>query len=307
MASTVGEWLAQARTLGVDRLDAQLLLARHLGRPRSWLLAHGEAEVPPAAQASLGVDLERRAAGAPLAYLTGEREFHGLMLRVTPAVLVPRPETELLVDWALALLGQQERAEVVDLGTGCGAIALALAHRRPSIAVTATDLSAEALEVARMNAHRLDLSVEFVAGPWWTPLAGRRFDLAICNPPYIAGADPHLNALAHEPRAALTPEGDGLAALRAVAAGAAARLRPGGWLLLEHGHNQGDAVRALLAGGGLEAIETRADLAGRQRASCGRRPGSAGATPPRDAPQQQVPIVADRRDSGGCAPCRTGA
>jgi release factor glutamine methyltransferase len=245
-------------------------------------------------------DLEQRAAGVPLAYLSGEREFHGLMLQVTPAVLVPRPETELLVDWALALLGPQGRAAVVDLGTGSGAIALALAHRRKSIALTATDLSTEALEVARANAVRLGLLVEFVAGPWWTPLAGRRFDLAVCNPPYIAGDDPHLQALAHEPRGALTPEGDGLAALRIVAAGAAAHLRPAGWLLLEHGHDQGEAVRGLLAAAGFEAVETRADLAGRARASGGRRPGGAGATPPRGARQQQVPTVADPCDSGGC-------
>lgn len=307
VASTVDEWLARARALGVERLDAQLLLARHLGRPRAWLIAHGEAEVPPAARAGLVTDLERRAAGVPLAYISGAREFHGLMLQVTPAVLVPRPETELLVDWALELIGPQMSAAVVDLGTGSGAIALALAHRRSLIAVTATDLSTEALEVARANAARLGLSVEFVAGPWWTPLAGRRFDLAICNPPYIAGDDPHLRALAHEPRGALTPEGDGLAALRAVAAGAAAGLRPGGWLLLEHGHDQADAVRALLAAGGLDAIETRADLAGRPRASGGRRPGGAGATPPPDARQQQMPTVADPCDSGGCMPCRTGA
>jgi release factor glutamine methyltransferase len=307
VAATVDDWLARARTEGVERLDAQLLLARHLGRPRSWLLAHGEAEVPPATRPGLAADLGRRAAGVPLAYLTGEREFRGLLLRVTPAVLVPRPETEVLVDWALALLGPQGSAEVVDLGTGSGAIALALKHQCPSIAVTATDLSIEALEVARANADRLGLAVEFVAGPWWSPLAGRRFELAVCNPPYVAGDDPHLKALGHEPRAALTPEGDGLAALRIVVAGAAAHLRAGGWLLLEHGHDQGAAVRAFLAAAGFEAVETRVDLAGRERASGGRRPRSAGATPPLDAHPQQVPTVADPYDSGGCTWGRTGA
>jgi release factor glutamine methyltransferase len=264
--------LELARRAGVARLDAQLLLAHHLQRPRAWLLAHDDAEFGAAAAAAFSADLERRAAGVPLAYLTGEREFHGLPLRVTPAALVPRPETELLVDWALELLAQGS-TPVVDLGTGSGAIALAVKWHCPRAAVTATDASTAALALAADNAQRLGLEVEFVAGDWWQPLAGRRFGLALANPPYVASDDPHLAALAHEPRSALTPDGDALAALRRIADGAPAHLKPGGWLLLEHGHEQGAALQSLLTARGFETVTTRPDLAGLPRCTGARWPG----------------------------------
>lgn len=270
MTMRVRDALAQARAAGVERLDAQLLLAHALRRPRAWLIAHDEDEVAPAAAAAFSAALAARAEGRPLAYLVGTKEFHGLELQVTPAVLVPRPETEGLVEWALALAAPE--GTLVDLGTGSGAIALALAAALPSCRVTATDASTEALAVARRNGERLGLAIEWLQGDWWQPLAGRRFDIAVSNPPYIGVDDPHLAALAHEPRAALTPGGDGLAALAAICRGAAAHLKPGGWLLLEHGFDQDAAVRGLLAAAGFEAVETRRDLAGLPRCSGGRRP-----------------------------------
>ncbi|MDE1950743.1 MAG: peptide chain release factor N(5)-glutamine methyltransferase, partial [Burkholderiales bacterium] len=201
----LAEALAAARTAGIARLDAQLLLGHLLGRPRAWLIAHDDTELDPAQTEALRQAFERRAAGVPLAYLTGEREFHGLVFRVGPAVLVPRPETEILVDWALELLAGGP-AEVADLGTGSGAIAIALLHRNRCAHVCASDASPAALAQAGANARRLGVDVEFVAGDWWQPLAGRYFDLVVSNPPYVAGNEPHLEALAHEPRAALTPE-----------------------------------------------------------------------------------------------------
>jgi release factor glutamine methyltransferase len=270
---TVGGLLTRARALGVARLDAQLLIAHHLLQTRSWLLAHDDAPLSAERARTVEHALARRAEGVPLAYLVGEREFHGLVLQVTPAVLVPRPETEGLVDWALERLTADRHGAVVDLGTGSGAIALALKHRWPEATLTATDTSPDALAVARANAARLGLGIEFIAGDWWQPLAGRRFDLAVSNPPYIAATDPHLAALAYEPRGALTPEGDGLDALRRIVAGAPAHLRRGGWLLLEHGYDQADAVTALLAAAGFEAVETRVDMAGRPRTTGGRWAG----------------------------------
>lgn len=267
---TVGELLALARRLGIARLDAQLLLGHHLARSRTWLIAHEDRTIDDGAARAVETALRQRAAGVPLAYLTGEREFRGLTLRVTPAVLVPRPETELLVDWALELIGGRAEAEVVDLGTGSGAIALALKHARPSLRVSATDASADALAVARENAARLGLQIDWRPGDWWAALADCRFDLALSNPPYIAAGDPHLPALAHEPALALSPGGDGLDALRKIVAGASAHLHPGGWLVLEHGFDQAAAVRSLFARSGFQAIETRRDLAGLERATAGR-------------------------------------
>ena len=274
-AMDVAAALALARRRGVDRLDAQVLLAHHLAQPRSWLIAHDDAPLPAAVQQRFTADLESRAAGTPLAYLLGEREFHGLRLAVTAAVLVPRPETELLVDWALALLGaglvgQPSAPRVVDLGTGSGAIAVSVARRRPAARVSATDIDAGALAVARANALALGCAIELHQGSWWSAVAGQRFELALSNPPYIAGDDPHLAALRHEPRHALTPGGDGLDALRAIVAGAPAHLEAGGWLLVEHGFDQGAAVRALLADAGFETVQTRRDLAGHERCSGGR-------------------------------------
>jgi release factor glutamine methyltransferase len=266
----IAQALAAARALGVDRLDAQWLLSHHLQRPRPWLLAHDEHPLPAAIAELVTTQLARRAAGEPLAYLLGEREFCGLALQVNPAVLIPRPETELLVDWALEVLAAAPATTVVDLGTGSGAIALALASRRPDLAVTATDASAEALAVAGGNAQRLGLAVSFVHGPWWAPLAGQRFGLAVSNPPYVAEGDPHLAALAHEPTSALTAGPDGLADLQAIIAGAPRHLLQGAWLLLEHGHDQGAAVRDLLQQAGFADAQTRCDLAGLDRCTGGR-------------------------------------
>lgn len=268
--------MAAARHLGVARLDAQWLLAYHLGRPRSWLLAHDADPLPAAVADAVLADLLLRADGVPLAYLTGSREFHGLPLRITPDVLDPRPDTETLVDWALDLLGGELTAvatpQVVDLGTGSGAIALAVKNACPRARVRALDASLAALAVARGNGQRLGLPVDWLASDWWSGLPPPAVHLALSNPPYIAADDPHLPALKHEPQAALTPGVDGLAAIDALIAGAAAHLRPGGWLLLEHGCDQGDAVRRRLAGAGFERVGTRHDLAGHERCSGGRWP-----------------------------------
>jgi len=275
---SVAQALDEARAAGVDRLDAQLLLADALRQARSWLLAHDDVALTPAQTASYRNALARRASGEPLAYLFGQKEFHGLMLQVDPRVLVPRPDTETLVDWALELLATQLQAvaapRVVDLGTGSGAIALAVKHAAPYARVEAVDASDEALAVAGSNARRLGLDVAFSAGHWWQSLGSRRFELALSNPPYIAEADEHLVALVHEPALALVSGPEGLDAIRAIIAGAPAHLTPGGWLLLEHGHDQSEAVQALLAGADFVDIQYRRDLAGLVRCSGGRRSGS---------------------------------
>ncbi len=267
---TVASALAAARELGVQRLDATALLAEVLGCPRSWLLAHDDARLTGAAQSRYGEFLARRAAGEPLAYLLGTKEFFGLALVVTPDVLVPRPETETLVEWALELLPADRLATVLDLGTGSGAIALALAQQRPQARVTAADASAPALAVAAANGRRLGLAVDWQLGDWFGPLAGRRFDVIASNPPYIAIADAHLAALTHEPQQALTSGPDGLDAIRHLIATAPRHLQPAGWLLLEHGHDQAPAVQAMLAVAGFREVRTRSDLAGRPRCSGGR-------------------------------------
>jgi release factor glutamine methyltransferase len=272
-ARTVAEALATARAAGLDRLDAQLLLAHHLGRDRGWLLAHDGDGLTPEVIVQFDADVRKRADGVPLAYLTGVREFHGLVLQVSPAVLDPRPDTETLVDWALERLshGGEEQPAVVDLGTGSGAVALAIAHRCPRARVTATDLSDDALAVASANARRLGLALQFAAGVWWSAVPDQRFSLAVSNPPYIAGDDPHLPALRHEPLLALTPGGDGLDAIRAIVAGAGEALLPGGWLLIEHGWDQAEAVCTLLRAAGFIDVQSRHDLAGHARCSGGRR------------------------------------
>jgi release factor glutamine methyltransferase len=271
--SVLADGLAQATQAGVVRLDAQLLLLHALGRPatdRAWLIAHdGDALPEPAGRAFQDL-CARRVAGEPLAYLVGQKEFFGLPLAVDARVLVPRPETEHLVEWGLEVLAGVEQPHVVDLGTGSGAIALALASRRPDARVEAVDASAPALDVAAGNARALGLAVTFRQGNWLQGLPGP-YDLIASNPPYVAAADPHLAALAHEPLTALAAGPDGLAALRAITAQARARLRPGGWLLLEHGHDQAVAVRGLLAAAGLAEVQTRCDLAGIPRCSGGRR------------------------------------
>jgi len=266
---TVDRALGLARARGLDRLDAQLLVAHATGRNRAWLLAHGDAELEPEQAARVAALIDRRASGEPLAYLVGEKEFHGLMLQVDARVLVPRPDTELLVDWAVELLrddlGHVVRPRVVDLGTGSGAIALAVKHDHPAAEVHAVDLSAAALEVARHNATRLGLEVDFARGSWWDALRGQRFDLALANPPYIGGEDPHLDGLRSEPRSALTCGSTGLEALTAIVDGAAAHLTAGAWLLLEHGFAQAEQVADLLSARGFCAVTTRRDLAGHLR------------------------------------------
>ena len=276
---TVAHALADARAAGLGRLDAQLLLAFHLRQPRTWLLTHGDDLLPPVLDAAYAGDCRLRAEGMPLAYLTGQHEFHGLLLEVTPDVLDPRPDTETLVDWALERLAARpagaDRAQVADLGTGSGAIALAIKHGCAAAQVRALDASPGALAVARRNAERLGLEVVFLQADWWEGFALPLLDLALSNPPYIAGDDPHLPALRHEPRMALTPEGDGLDAIRRIVAGAPLRLRADAWLLLEHGHDQAAAVQALLAAAGFVDIQGRHDLAGHLRCSGGRWPGRA--------------------------------
>ena len=271
---SVADALVRARAAGVDRLDAQRLLAHALARPRSWLLAHGDALLDAGQVRWLQACLIRHADGEPLAYLLGEQEFHGLILSVNSDVLVPRPDTEVLVDWALELLGGAlagiEHPAVVDLGCGSGAIALAVKHAQPRAAVIGTDHSAVALTVARANALRLELDVGFAHGSWWSAVPAQRFHLALANPPYIAAGDPHLPALRHEPACALSPGGDGLDALRQIVGGAAPHAVPGGWLLLEHGHDQAQAVQRLLSAAGFESVETRRDLGGRPRCTGGR-------------------------------------
>ena len=271
---SVADALVRARAAGVDRLDAQRLLAHALARSRSWLLAHDDALLDADQVRWLQACLIRHADGEPLAYLLGEQEFHGLTLSVNPDVLVPRPDTEVLVYWALELLGCAlagiEHPAVVDLGCGSGAIALAVKHAQPRAAVIGTDKSAAALAVARANALRLGIEVGFAHGPWWGAVPAQRFHLALANPPYIAAGDPHLPALHHEPACALTPGGDGLDALRQIVQGGASHGVPGGWLLLEHGHDQAQAVQRLLSVAGLESIETRRDLGGRPRCTGGR-------------------------------------
>ena len=248
-------------------LEAGVLLAHALRTTRARLMSHAESAVRPAAARRYRTLIERRASGEPLAYLTGTREFWSLPLRVTPAVLVPRPETELLVERALALRADRA-ARVAELGTGCGAIALALLSERPDWRVTATDLSARALAVARANAAHLALDgIEFRRGSWFEPLAGERFDLILSNPPYIASDDPALAdpALAHEPRLALTPGADALACLLTIAREAPRHLEPGGWLLLEHGATQAAALRDALVLAGLRSVRSHRDLAGHER------------------------------------------
>jgi release factor glutamine methyltransferase len=272
-APTVAAALAQAKVAGVDRLDAQLLLGHVLQRSRSWLIANDTVALEPAVVREFEAKLARRAAGEPFAYVVGEKEFHGLSLRVNPKVLIPRPDTEVLVDWAIELLtvelADHPRPLVADLGTGSGAIALSVKHSHARAQVFATDISPEAIDVAAANAQRMGLQVTFLRGTWWTPLEGHRFDLVLSNPPYIATGDPHLPALGHEPELALTSEADGLSALREVIGGASGHLAVGGWLLVEHGFDQAKAVHELMRVAGFATIQTRRDLGGQPRCTGG--------------------------------------
>lgn len=258
---------------GIEPYEARMLLAHATGMTRVALVAHPEAVLDAAQDRAFEDAAARRRAGEPLAYLIGEREFYGLSLGVTADVLIPRPETELLVDFALEAL--PEGGALLDLGTGSGAIALAVKSERPDARVTAVDLSRAALAVARENAVRHGLDVEFLEGNWFEPLAMRRFDLIASNPPYVAEGDPHLREgdVRFEPGAALVAGADGLAAIRIICAQACTHLEPGGWLCLEHGLGQESDARSLLEDAGLAAPGARRDLAGIMRIAFGRMPG----------------------------------
>jgi release factor glutamine methyltransferase len=261
---TVAEAL---RSSELEPREARLLLAHASGLSEAHILAFPERDLPRPASMAFSGYLQRRKRGEPIAYIVGEKEFYGLALEVTGAVLIPRPETELLVERALAL----EFSSLVDLGTGSGAIALAVKKHRPRARVVGTDASAAALEVARRNAARHRLDIELRQGSWLEPLAGETLDLVVANPPYVAAGDPHLADLGFEPAAALVSGADGLDAIREIAAAAPRHLRPGGWLLVEHGIGQDAAVRRLMAQAGLEEAQTWPDLAGIPRVSGARR------------------------------------
>jgi release factor glutamine methyltransferase len=275
MHTTLAECLRQAQARGLARVDAQILLLHSLQRPlhdRAWLLAHDSDALSPEQEASWQDALQRRLQGEPVAYITGRKDFFGLTLAVDARVLDPRPDTETLVEWALACLPESapetRSPRVLDLGTGSGAVALALQHARPDATVWAVDASEDALAVARANAARLQLSVQFMASDWLSAvdvqLTGR-FDLIVSNPPYVAEGDPHLAALTHEPLQALTSGPDGLDDIRQIIAQAPTFLTPGGWLLLEHGWDQAAPVQALLREAGFVQVQSRRDLGGIER------------------------------------------
>jgi release factor glutamine methyltransferase len=273
-AMNIAQTLAAAQALGVSRLDAQLLLLHALGRAlsdRAWLIAHDTDAVPEAVNAVFLEFSLRRARGEPVAYIVGSKEFFGLELRVDARVLVPRPETETLVEWGLRCIAGVPGASVLDLGTGSGAIAVAIKHRRADATVTAVDASADALQVTQANARRLALEVQILHGSWFEPVRGQHH-LIVSNPPYVAADDPHLPALAHEPLRALASGADGLDDIRRIVPQAPEYLLPGGWLLIEHGYDQAPAVRALLSQAGFIQIQSRVDLAGIERCSGGQWP-----------------------------------
>ena len=282
MPRTYAQALAAAQTLGLDRLDAQLLLLHALGKSpddRAWLLAHDTDALDDGIAPQFDALAQRRAAGEPLAYIVGYKEFFGLRFGVDPRVLIPRPDTETLVNWSLELLqtgALPANAAILDLGTGSGAIALALAHAMKSagrpVRVTATDASCDALAVAHDNASRLQLDVAFIESSWFEQVGGL-FHLIASNPPYVADADPHLVDLAHEPRGALTAGPDGLDDIRQIIDQAPEHLHAGGWLLLEHGYDQAPAVRELLAQRDFVQVQSRLDLPGIERCSGGQWPG----------------------------------
>ena len=280
-ARVAGLLARAAKQLGPDtRPEAELLLAQALDCPRAWLYAHADDVVPDAARTLFDDLLARRARGEPIAQLIGRQGFWSLELRITPGVLIPRADTELLVECALAVLPADKPTRVADLGTGSGAIALAIATERPLAEVIAIDSSIAALDVARFNAQALGLSarVQTAHGDWFATLGDQRFDergfdVVISNPPYLAASDPHLDQgdLRYEPRAALVSGSDGLDAIRTIVRSAPAHLLPEGWLLLEHGWEQGAEVRALLAAAGFAEIATHRDIEARERVTCGVR------------------------------------
>ena len=260
------------RAFGTDYRDAELLLLHCLGRDeRSWLIAHDHDELPTDIVEAFSSMSKERLKGVPLAYLLGHREFWSLKLKVTRDVLIPRPETELLVEWAVELASQCDLDSMLDLGTGSGAIALAVQQDLPHLSVTASDVSASALRVARENAEDLGLPVEFVESSWFGALAQRRWALIASNPPYVAANDAHLldGDLRFEPNIALTDQGDGLWSIREIASNAPDHLEAGGWLLIEHGYDQAADVRSIFELNGFSKVNLRHDLAGRPRVTGG--------------------------------------
>jgi release factor glutamine methyltransferase len=258
------------------RLDAEVLLTFVLRTARTDLYAWTDRPLSVEEQAHYRSLIQRRAEGEPVAYITGQREFWSMSLEVTQDTLIPRPETETLVELALSRIPVTARWQVADLGTGCGAIALAIANERPLCRVIAVDISAPALEVARRNVERLGLgNIELRQGSWLRPLGNEPFHIIVSNPPYVAADDSHLDAgdLRFEPRVALTPGEDALAAVRHLVSTAGAHLAGGGCLILEHGFDQGHEARALLASQGYREVHSRLDLAGHERVTEGRRPG----------------------------------
>ena len=257
---------ALAAVSATPRLDAELLLAHAAGVDRSTIIAFPERETSNDVEARFRALLARRLDGEPLAYITGVKDFHSISLRVTPDVLIPRPETECLVDEALAMLDAGPDCSVLDLGTGSGAIALAIKQARPSAAVTAVDASAAALAVARTNAHALGLDIRCLESDWFENLRAERFDLIVCNPPYVPSGDPVLaGELRHEPRQALDGGNNGLDAIRIVLNEAPAHLAPNGALLIEHGHDQQTDVKTLARERGYRTVAARRDLSGLPR------------------------------------------
>ncbi len=284
-AHTLTQCLSEAQAQGLARVDAQMLLLHSLGRPlhdRAWLLTHDSDSLTPAQQTTWQAALQRRLSGEPVAYITGRKDFFGLTLSVDARVLDPRPDTETLVEWALECLPEcppkTSAQRILDLGTGSGAVALALQHARPDATVWAVDASEEALAVARANAARLQLGVHFIASDWLNALDVQhtgRFNLIVSNPPYVAEGDPHLAKLTHEPLEALTSGADGLDDIRQIIAQAPAHLAPGGWLLLEHGWDQAAAVQALLLQAGFVQVQSRRDLGGIERCTGAAMPNQA--------------------------------
>lgn len=260
---------------GLVPLEAKLLLGHVLGRNSAWLAAHGDAALEPEQARAFDALVRRRSRGEPVAYLTGRREFFGLDLEVTPDVLIPRAETELLVELALSWLAPDAAAAALDLGCGSGAVALAIASERPRAPVLGADVSSAAVDLARRNGERLGIAnAAFIESDWFERIPPERFAVIVANPPYVAEKDPHLNEgdLRFEPRSALVSGPDGLRAVRALVAAAPRHLASGAPLALEHGYDQADAVRALLSEAGFEAIASARDLAGIERVTYGRRP-----------------------------------
>jgi release factor glutamine methyltransferase len=257
------------------RLDAELLLARAIDVPRSYLIAHPEDTLDSASSDRFHAAVAKRGSGMPIAYITGEKEFWSMTLMVSPATLVPRPDTEVLVEQALGYIPRRAAYRVLDLGTGSGAIALAIARERPLCDVVATDISADAVAIARENARQLDLAnVSFLTGDWIEPVRDQRFDVVVSNPPYVRADDPALEALAHEPCGALVSGDDGLDDIRRIAADALAIIGPGGCLLIEHGADQGRDVAAILEDAGWHEVRVIRDLGGRDRVCFARAPGN---------------------------------